>query len=222
MSLGCVTVVTTSHDGLRTVEYNALRPIFETLLPFVRVLSEAYVDQAAKLLSRARAGDENAFDLLVERATPRLYRTVRRMSSDRMEAEAIVQETWLRAWRALNRVETDQPIMPWLTTIAVNLARDQWRQSRRLFIEAEPESVWETGVSRPAERQLLRQEDARQLAEYVSQLRPAYRAVIALRYDAGLSYEEIAKALSSPINTVRTHLRRAKQALRHRMEAENG
>lgn len=180
------------------------------------------MDQAAKLLSRAKAGDEIAFDQLVVRTTPRLYRTVRRMSSDRMEAEAIVQETWLRAWKALNRVETNQPVMPWLTTIALNVARDQWRRSNRLQMEAEAESVWEPAFSRPAEEMIEKREEARQLAVYVDQLRLEYRTVIALRYDAGLSYEQIAEALSTPINTVRTHLRRAKQALRKRMEAENG
>ncbi|MGD8604819.1 MAG: RNA polymerase sigma factor [Anaerolineales bacterium] len=180
------------------------------------------MDQATKLLGRAKAGDEVAFDQLVESVTPRLYRTVRRMSSDRMEAEAIVQETWLRAWKALNRVDTDRPVMPWLTTIAVNLARDQWRKSQRLQVEAEPKSVWESAVSRPAEKMMLQRDKAQQLADYVSQLRPEYRAVIALRYEAGLSYEEISEALSTPINTVRTHLRRAKLALRQRMEPENG
>jgi RNA polymerase sigma-70 factor (ECF subfamily) len=217
-----VTVVTTFYEGLRAVEYNAIRSFVETFTPIMRVLSETYVDQATELLARAKSGDEKAFDLLVERATPHLYRIVRRMSSDRMEAEGIVQETWLRAWKALHRVKADRPVMPWLATIAVNLARDQWRQSKRLQVEAEPGPVWEPGISRPAERQMIQQDDARQLAQYVSQLRPEYRAVIALRYDAGLSYEEIAKALSTPINTVRTHLRRAKQALRQRMEAENG
>ena len=180
------------------------------------------MDQAAKLLGRAKSGDTQAFDQLVESATPRLYQIVRRMSSDRMEAEAIVQETWLRAWKARKRVDVDRPIMPWLTTIAVNLARDHWRKSQRLQVEADPAPVWEPGASRSTEKQMLRQDEARQVAHLVSQLRPEYRAVIALRYDAGLSYEEISEALSTPINTVRTHLRRAKQALRQKLEAENG
>jgi RNA polymerase sigma-70 factor (ECF subfamily) len=179
------------------------------------------VDQATDLLRRAKSGDEQAFDQLVEIATPRLYRTIRRMSSDRMEAEAIIQETWLRAWKALMRVDADRPVMPWLTTIAANIARDQWRKSQRLQTEAEPEEVWEISPSRPAEDWLVQKTDAQELAENVSRLRLEYRAVIALRYDGELSYQQIAAALSLPLNTVRTRLRRAREALRLRMELED-
>jgi RNA polymerase sigma-70 factor (ECF subfamily) len=146
---------------------------------------------------------------------------VRRMSSDRMEAEAIVQETWLRAWKSLKRVDADQPVIPWLTTIALNLARDQWRKSQRLQFDVQPETVWETTEMRPAEHLLETRDVSQRLAVYVGQLRPEYKTVIALRYDAGLSYQEVADALAIPINTVRTHLRRAKEALRQKLEAED-
>ncbi len=58
----------------------------------------------------------------------------------------------------------------------------------------------------------------RRLADQVQALPLAYRSVIALRYEAGMSYEEMAAALSLPLNTVRTHLRRAKEMLRRSLQ----
>ena len=90
----------------------------------------------AELVRRSRSGEPEAFDLLVERHTRRLYRVVRRLASDSGEAEAIVQETWLRAWRRLPECEESRPLFPWLAKVAMNVARDRWRQEEALAVAA--------------------------------------------------------------------------------------
>lgn len=177
----------------------------------------------SELNRRAQAGDTAAFDRLVELHTPRLYRVVRRMASDRAEAEAVVQETWLRAWKALPRWTARAPLFSWLGTIAVNAARDAWRRKSPVdFADlADAEADQATEAAGPEER-LEHEQDLGLLAESVQQLRPEHRTVIALRYDAGLEYQEIAQAMGIPVNTVRTHLRRAKQQLRNALEAGDG
>lgn len=179
--------------------------------------------EEAELIRRAQAGDPAAFDLLVERYTPHLYRVVRRLASDQNEAEAIVQEAWLRAWRAIHRYVADRPLSPWLVRIAVNVARDLWRKKAPLdFADLGGEEIVLPDPVPGPEDQLTRKEALERLVRGVKKLRPEYRMVIALRYDAGLSYNDIASALEIPLNTVRTHLRRAKSVLRLWMEAEDG
>ena len=173
-----------------------------------------------ELLERARQRDESAFAALVDLYTPALFRIVRRMVPDTMETESILQETFWRFWQALPRVRAERPLLPYLATIASNLARDRFRRERRLEdVDVEAVLEGETGESDLDYAGLTEDESMlRRLAEEVRALPFAYRSVIALRYEAGMSYEEIATTLALPVNTVRTHLRRAKEILRRRLE----
>ncbi len=172
------------------------------------------------LLERARQYDEAAFAILVQFYTPPVFRIVRRMVTDEMEAESIVQETFWRFWQGLPHLNLDRPLLPYLATIASNLARDRYRRESRLEdISVEdvlegPAGGRDVGPESPVEEQALLQD----LARAISELPFSYRAVISLRYDADMSYEQIAEALALPLNTVRTHLRRAKDLLRRRLE----
>jgi RNA polymerase sigma-70 factor (ECF subfamily) len=166
-------------------------------------------------LQLARAGDRAAFDTLVEQHTPRLYRVVWRLASDRLEVEAVVQDAWLRAWKARASLPVEKEVFPWLARIAVNVAHDVWRKHRPLdFTDASQTELDFPGDAPGPERMLEDAQALEWLAKAVDRLKPEYRTVIALRYDAGLSYEDIARTLGLPVNTVRTHLHRAKAALR--------
>jgi RNA polymerase sigma-70 factor, ECF subfamily len=173
-----------------------------------------------ELLEHARQHDESAFGALVDLYTPPLFRIVRRMVPDKMEAEAIVQEAFWRFWQALPRYSADRPLLPYLATIASNLARDRFRRDRRLEdVAVEDVLEGQAGESYLDLEQIVDEERARQrLAESVKALPFPYRAVIALRYEGDMSYEEIAAALALPLNTVRTHLRRARELLRRSLE----
>ena len=176
-----------------------------------------------EIIKRAQQGDDDAFEQLVIRYTPSLFRVVNRMTGDSSESEAIVQESFLRVWRALPRYKINKPLFPFLVTIATNLYRDQWRKNRHIdFGGFEPleESVANNELY--PEEMIEQAEILQTLAHAVEELPPQYRTVIALRYDAGLKYQEIAEALGIPVNTVRTHLRRAKIILRNVLENEFG
>lgn len=176
-----------------------------------------------ELLRRSQAGDAGAFDELVRRLTPHLFRIIRRMASDAAEAEALVQETWVRAWRGLPRWRGDSEPTAWLAVIAVNLARDRWRKKAPVdFADLGEGAVDLQDDSAGPEEAAESHETLVRLAQGVQGLRPEQRAAIALRYEAGLSYDEVAAAMRIPVNTVRTHLHRAKAALRHWMEAGDG
>jgi len=165
------------------------------------------------LIARARTGDESAFEQLVKTFTPDLFRAVRRMVADTGEAEAIIQEAFWRVWQALPRYQGDRRFFPYLVTIAANLLRDAWRKERRILPD-EYDALAERFDELPSpEAQTEEAELSQGLAKAAENLPPLYRAVIALRYDAGLSYEAIASAMDLPLNTVRTYLHRAKSAL---------
>lgn len=172
-----------------------------------------------RLVALAQTGDNAAFEALVYRYTAALYRVVRRMVGDDGEAENIVQEAFLRVWMNLSRYRNDRPFFPYLVTVAANLVRDRWRREQRLRedeLEALADLLPDPGDL--PDRLMENAETLRLLAEAVARLPEPYRAVIALRYDAGFSYEEIAVALGLPLNTVRTHLHRAKAQLRRQLE----
>jgi RNA polymerase sigma-70 factor (ECF subfamily) len=182
--------------------------------------SEAFTDEH-RLVALAQAGDDTAFDALVHRHTVPLYGVVRRMVGDDGEAENIVQEAFLRVWSNLSRYRNDRPFFPYLVTVAANLARDHWCREQRLSeddLEALADLLSDPGDL--PDRLVENAETLRLLAEAVARLPEPYRAVIALRYDAGFSYEEIAVALGLPLNTVRTHLHRAKAQLRRQLEEQ--
>jgi RNA polymerase sigma-70 factor, ECF subfamily len=179
-----------------------------------------------ELINRAQNGDDLAYESLILTYSTALFRVVRRLADDDQEAEEIVQEAFWRAWRYLQQpgvFQNDRPFFPFLVKVAVNLQRDRWRTEIRhgdLELDDDGEQIFD---DLPApEKKLEDAEEIKVLAEAVDHLPKVYRAVIELRYKMDMSYEEIAKILEMPVNTVRTQLRRAKQVLKEVMEAKNG
>ena len=185
------------------------------------------------LVQRYLAGDRDAFRHLVERYTPALFNLAYRLTRDREEAADITQEAFRRAFEALPNSRTDLPFKPWLFQIAVNLCRDWAKRQRPLALadlgresgEAEEradaaESLPDTS---PLPMALVEAAETRQaLQRAIEDLPPAYRAAIVLRYMEDLSYQDMAATLGLPLNTVRTHLARAKKMLQTRLKAELG
>jgi RNA polymerase sigma-70 factor (ECF subfamily) len=172
-----------------------------------------------KIILRAQSGDEQAFEELIVFYSPALFRVVVRLARDASEAEAIVQEAFWRTWRSLGRYRNDQPFFPYLVTIALNLLRDQWRKERWIEYEGLGSDFDLKAASAPDIETLVEEREVRtDLENAIHQLPSAYRAVIELRYEDELDYEAIAQIMQSPINTVRTHLHRAKKLLQQGFE----
>jgi len=180
-------------------------------------------DEEQELVRRAQAGDEHAYEQLILAYTPALFQVVQRLVEDRSEVEMILQETFWKTWCSLDRYKADRPILPYLTTIAVNLLRDRWR-SQKWLLDIDLDDLGERlydSVPSP-ETQTIAKEEINSLKMAVAHLPEAYRTVITLRYALDLDYEEIANLLKMPINTVRTHLHRARGLLRSLMGESYG
>lgn len=193
------------------------------------------MDTDEALVQRYLAGDRSAFRALIERNTPPIYNLAYRMTSDRDDAADITQETFRRIVEALPTSRTDLPFKPWALHIALNLCRD-WARRRRPIPFAALDSARDgtegsetidhvelvvDAAPLPADR-LETDETRRALRHAIDELPDAYRAVIILRYIEDLSYQAIAETLDLPLNTVRTHLARAKRLLQVRLQTEWG
>jgi RNA polymerase sigma-70 factor (ECF subfamily) len=167
------------------------------------------------LVRRAQAGEREAFGVLVRRYQRRVFSLGIRMLRNRSDAEDLVQETFLRAFRALDRFEPDRPLAPWLYRIATNRALSSLeRRGRRNHEELSP-SLAAAGPNPEEETDKRRLERAVRAA--VAELPPEQRAILALRVGEELSYREIAEVVDVPIGTVMSRLARARETLRRKV-----
>jgi len=122
-------------------------------------------------------------------------------------AEDLAQETFLRAWQGLGRLEDDRAFGSWLLSTAGYVCQE-WIRRRQTAERHRPRSAPETGPGR---------EPDLPLAEAVAALPPDVQHLLALRHDQGMSCEEVAKALGKPLGTVTKTLSRAYAELRERL-----
>jgi len=186
-------------------------------------------NQVAALLERARAGDAEAFEQLIEPHVGRLYNYLARMVGDPFDAEDLTQEVILRAHRAIGSFRGGATFQTWLYRIATNIAVDalrrRGRRSARVSSLDDPLQAEEGAVARDVPDT---QRDPQQLAEAselveevqkaISELSPKLRAVVVLFDLQGLTYEEISQALRLPLGTVKSRLFNARSRLKQILE----
>ena len=179
-----------------------------------------------QLVQRVQAGDRSAFDLLVRKYQYRIAALVRRYLRDEAEAEDVVQEAFIRAWRALPQFRGDAQFYTWLYRIAVNTAKNHLvslgrRPATDDIDDEELATVREAerlhDVATP-EREALRNETEALVLAAVAALAPELREALTLREVEGLSYEEIAERMQCPIGTVRSRIFRARDAIDARLK----
>lgn len=176
------------------------------------------LDQDRDLVERCQSGDRAAFDDLYVRHRDRLRRYCAYRLGDTHEAEDVVHETYLRAWKALDRFGGDRLFYPWLRTIAANLCSDVLRRRGRLSAGPVPE-VFQLDPDMEA---LERASDTEMLLRAMERLTPRHRLALDLRERESLSYEEIADRTGVTSNTVASLLWRAREALRREFAAVGG
>ena len=180
-----------------------------------------------QLIAAYLDGDEDSFGVLVGRHFRLVYGFVRRVVIDGGEAEDVTQETFIRVWKNLKRYRAGGSFKVWLYTIARNAAYDQLRRKRPAafsdFDGEDGSNVLTDSLADPAPLpdEIAATAAAREmLADLVGRLPPHFRAVIALRRDADLGFEEIATVLDRPVDTVKSHYRRAVERLRRLLAEE--
>jgi RNA polymerase sigma-70 factor (ECF subfamily) len=177
------------------------------------------VDEDA-VLDRAMAGDAGAFQILVERYQDQAYGLALRIVRSPEEAEEVAQDAFLRAWQALPRFRRDSRFSTWLYRIVSRRALDvlrvlSTRRGRETELEAAataPAAALDPGADPGGERRLLER--------LIGDLPEVARAVVTLYYYEDRSVEEVARILEMPEGTAKTHLHRARAALRRAWQRE--
>ena len=166
------------------------------------------------------AGDRDAFRVLVDREAAAVIRACHRVLGDIHEAEDAAQEAFVTAFQSLAAWRGDGPFGAWLTRIAVRIAlrRAQRRRDVTWIDPLQPASGIDLPGGPDPAATTLTVERAATVRAAVAKLDEPYREVVALRFFADLSLDEIASQTGRPLGTVKTHLHRGLLRLRGAMD----
>ena len=184
------------------------------------------VTDAGAVVARARQGDSEAFQTLVERHSRRAFQLAYRMTGNEQDAEDVVQEAFIRAYRQLNRFEARAHFSTWLHRIVANCSVDLIRSRRSRYDHAStddlaPTEQPETGDANP-ERLAASAQIEQKVASAMSELSPLERAAFMLRHYEGRSIAEIGKTLGLGTSATKHSVFRAVRKLRAALEPLRG
>ena len=172
-----------------------------------------------ELIRSAADGDRRAFQELVGRHSDSLFRLAVSMSRSRADAEDVLQETLIGAYRGMAKFDGRASVKTWLTQILVRQSAKMWHKGRRtaqaVAIDSPTGAAAGESLARPSAEEDV---DRRIDLMAVNTLPDDHREVILLREVRGLSYEEIAEVLRVPQGTVESRLHRARAGLRQRLK----
>jgi RNA polymerase sigma-70 factor (ECF subfamily) len=172
----------------------------------------------AQQIRLARQGNQAAWEALMRVHQEPVFRLAYLLLGDPDEAEDIAQETFLRAYKALGRFDTERPLRPWLLRIASNLAHNRHRSMGRYlgaltrFARQDPDRIKPTTMKPEDESQTLWQA--------VRQMKEQFQEVVYLRYFLDMSENEMVDMLDLPAGTVKSRLHRALSKLRGIIERD--
>jgi len=182
--------------------------------------------EAGSAVERARSGDSDAFRLLVEQHSRAVFRLAFRMTGNEQDAEDVVQETFLRAYRQLDKYEARSSFSTWLYRIASNYSLDLIRmrkrheEKRERGSKAEERDILQTiPVNAPGPDRIAHSNQVQaRVNEALNELSDQERTAFVLRHFEGLSIDEIGETLGTGTNATKHSIFRAVQKLRRSLE----
>ena len=177
-------------------------------------------DNEGDLIKRAQADDTDAFCLLAERYARRIYLLAFHYCRNAQDAEDLSQEAWLKAYQAVRSFRYDSSFYTWLRRITINSFLNHQR-SKTVFVESidsDHELAAAAHVTSP--ETLYNKVLFESVMTALAELTPAQRLVFLLRHYEGMSYDEIANAMSCSTGTVKKGVWRAVAKLRARLSPE--
>ena len=167
-----------------------------------------------EILQKALEKDDGAFAELVEKYQSPVFNLCYRMLGSEVEAEDAAQETFWRAYQALNRYDPNRSFITWLLSIAAHYCIDLQRKRRIPVIELDEYEEFDVADHSPQpEAVMVRKQEERMIADGLSNLGELDRAAVILRYWQGFSEEEIASTLDLSVSAVKSRLHRSRLQL---------
>ncbi len=178
-----------------------------------------------EIIEKVRQGDNQAFEVLVERYQTKVYNLALRMCGNEDDAFDLAQDAFIRAWKSLGSFQFESAFSTWLFRLTSNLCLDYLRAKKRraavsLTMTGEEDEQAQLDVPDPAmtpEEAVLASEDKAILMEAINSLSADYRQIITLRAINDLSYAEIARILQIQEGTVKSRLSRARAELKNKL-----
>jgi RNA polymerase sigma-70 factor, ECF subfamily len=165
------------------------------------------------LMARYQHGDVEAASVLVDRISPQLHRFFVVRSASRADADDLLQETWLRIHKVRHTYRPGEPMLPWLYAIARHVRVDHYRKTIRTATrEGKLDDMADARATAPEETR-----DSGSLEMLLAPLPESQREVIEMLKVAGMSLEEVARATSSSVGSVKQKVHRAYKKLRQTM-----
>ena len=181
-----------------------------------------------ELVARAREGDATAFEEIYRRYDRRIFNTVLQIVRNEEDAADITQEAFVRAYRSLKNLRSDEAFTSWLFRIAINLSRNHLRSRPHFRME----SLDEFATSGDDEQELqipdTTHDPARAIETHemqnfvrkaVGQLSAAHREVVTLHHLEGMRVDDIARILNCSVGTVKSRLSRARDELKRKLRS---
>lgn len=169
----------------------------------------------ATVLARAQAGDHDAFAELITTHESMVYSLVYHFFGDRSRAEELAQDVFLQLYRHLDTIESESHVLFWLRQVATRRCIDVARRTRLKAVSLDD------AAEIPAQHRVADPFLDRRLRKLVEELPETQKAVLTLRYQEDLDPSEICRIVGLPVNTVKSHLHRALQALRRKLEKQS-
>lgn len=173
-----------------------------------------------EILMKAKRGDIAAFETILFAYEKPIFNYIRRVVGGAPDAEDITQETFIKFYTHIGSLDPEKNIKSFLFTIATRTAYDWLRKKQKqpkIFsfddTEFPVETIGDDSTYYNVER-------LTGLEEALEKIKPQQKSILMLFYREGFSYQEIADIFNLPINTVKTHLRRAKQSLREELSSQ--
>ncbi len=178
-----------------------------------------------ELVKRVQAGNAEAFEELVRRYERKVYNIAYRLLGNHQDASEALQDTFLRAYRAIDKFQFKSSFFTWLYRIATNTSLTKLRKRKSPPVISLDEPVGEHHDLRLeipdykySPEKMMKQREMRQaLQDAVDSLAPDYRSVVVLRDLEGLSNEEVSKVLNLSVSAVKSRLHRGRLVLREKL-----
>lgn len=177
-----------------------------------------------ELIDDYLSGDGEAFEKLLQKYLKPVYNFIFRLTNDRSAVDDLAQDTFIKAWRNIKRFKRDKNFKTWIFTIAKNTAYDYLKKKKNIpfsnFLDEEGNSVLDNlGDSEILPDELLAQaESAKLIEKKLNEIPINYRTILLLCYKEDFTFQEIAKILGKPYNTIKSQHQRALAKLKRILE----
>ena len=181
-------------------------------------------EEDSALVAGLRAGDDCAYEILIQRFQQPVYNLISRLVDDPGDAADVAQEVFLKVFRKVNGFRSESSLKTWVYRIAVNEARNQRRwfvrhRGKEIGLDPADAAVqgpqdWLCDPGRSPYQTALDQETHALIESALNKVSPNYRAAVVLREVEGLSYEEISEILEVSLGTVKSRILRGRESLR--------